>query len=410
MFGGIYYWFDKITGVAYNEILGQIHFWIFFIGVNLTFFPMHFLGVAGMPRRVVDYPDAFYAYNKIASWGSYISAWSVLIFFFMLYEAFFSSNQKVQESSSSSVSVDSAPFPRLGLIAVSGFLFINIYLWGGDAGDVLGIPNPASRFQHIQFFFYQLLDAESSYIITFLYIILGEFMVVFSVLVFVFLCLFHEETQSFFVTTFTEQYKILPTKNKMLLGFFTIYYGIPNKIFINHGLHIVLHSSIVIVIFLLSIIIPFLNLFIFFGFLCAIESYLFAVFYEENEKFKNFVLTYLFHNNSDFAESYFAYFWGNMKKASEMAVKSGVAGAVVREIWNSRVANEELLADQQADRNVRRAISLSEHKSTPEEIMAMYQTEKSRIKEAEAPFTNFEKDAKKAMKDMFDKMTSSKKD
>jgi len=88
MFGGIYYWFDKITGVAYNEILGQIHFWIFFIGVNFTFFPMHFLGVAGMPRRVPDYPDAFYAYNKIASWGSYISAWSILVFFFVLYESF----------------------------------------------------------------------------------------------------------------------------------------------------------------------------------------------------------------------------------------------------------------------------------------------------------------------------------
>jgi heme/copper-type cytochrome/quinol oxidase subunit 1 len=88
MFGGIYYWFDKITGVAYNEILGQIHFWIFFIGVNFTFFPMHFLGVSGMPRRVPDYPDAFYAYNKIASWGSYISAWSTLVFFFMIYEAF----------------------------------------------------------------------------------------------------------------------------------------------------------------------------------------------------------------------------------------------------------------------------------------------------------------------------------
>jgi len=54
----------------------------FFIGVNFTFFPMHFLGVAGMPRRVPDYPDAFYAYNKIASWGSYISAWSTLVFFF----------------------------------------------------------------------------------------------------------------------------------------------------------------------------------------------------------------------------------------------------------------------------------------------------------------------------------------
>jgi cytochrome c oxidase subunit 1 len=87
MFGGLYFWFEKITGVPYNEVLGQIHFWVFFVGVNLTFFPMHFLGVAGMPRRVPDYPDAFYAYNKIASWGSYISAWSTLIFFFMLYQS-----------------------------------------------------------------------------------------------------------------------------------------------------------------------------------------------------------------------------------------------------------------------------------------------------------------------------------
>jgi hypothetical protein len=88
MFGGIYFWFEKITGVPYNEVLGQIHFWVFFVGVNLTFFPMHFLGVAGMPRRVPDYPDAFYAYNKIASWGSYVSAYSTLIFFYMVYSAF----------------------------------------------------------------------------------------------------------------------------------------------------------------------------------------------------------------------------------------------------------------------------------------------------------------------------------
>ena len=81
MFAGVYYWFDKITGVRYSEVLGQIHFWTFFIGVNVTFFPMHFLGVAGMPRRVPDYPDAFYTFNKVASWGSYISAISAFIFF-----------------------------------------------------------------------------------------------------------------------------------------------------------------------------------------------------------------------------------------------------------------------------------------------------------------------------------------
>ena len=94
MFSGIYFWFDKITGVRYSEVLGQIHFWTFFLGVNVTFFPMHFLGVAGMPRRIPDYPDAFYIFNKIASWGSYISAISVIIFFYLVFEAL-SSNRKV---------------------------------------------------------------------------------------------------------------------------------------------------------------------------------------------------------------------------------------------------------------------------------------------------------------------------
>ena len=88
MFGGVYYWFEKITGVRYLEILGQIHFWVFFIGVNLTFFPMHFLGVAGMPRRIPDYPDSFYIFNKIASWGSYLSGFSTFLFFYVMFEAF----------------------------------------------------------------------------------------------------------------------------------------------------------------------------------------------------------------------------------------------------------------------------------------------------------------------------------
>ena len=87
MLGGFYFWFKKITGVCYSEILGKIHFWSFFVGVNLTFFPMHFLGVAGMPRRVPDYPDAYYTFNKISSWGSYISAISAIFFFYLVFEA-----------------------------------------------------------------------------------------------------------------------------------------------------------------------------------------------------------------------------------------------------------------------------------------------------------------------------------
>lgn len=98
IFGGIYYWFYKITGTKYSEILSQIHFWVFFIGVNLTFFPMHFLGVAGMPRRIPDYPDAFYFFNKISTWGAEMSAFSLVIFLFLVFEALSSTKKKSVES------------------------------------------------------------------------------------------------------------------------------------------------------------------------------------------------------------------------------------------------------------------------------------------------------------------------
>ena len=86
IFAGFYYWIGKITGRGYSETLGQIHFWSFFIGVNLTFFPMHFLGLAGMPRRIPDYPDAFAGFNLIASYGSLISFFSLLVFFYIIYQ------------------------------------------------------------------------------------------------------------------------------------------------------------------------------------------------------------------------------------------------------------------------------------------------------------------------------------
>ena len=85
MFAGWYYWIGKITGLQYPEVLGQIHFWMFFIGVNLTFFPMHFLGLAGMPRRIPDYPDAYAGWNAVASFGSNVSTVSALLFFYIVY-------------------------------------------------------------------------------------------------------------------------------------------------------------------------------------------------------------------------------------------------------------------------------------------------------------------------------------
>ncbi len=88
IFAGFYYWFPKMTGYMYSEPLGKLHFWLTFIGVNLTFFPQHFLGAAGMPRRYADYPDAYWGWNFVSSIGTYISAVSLLVFLFMLYRAF----------------------------------------------------------------------------------------------------------------------------------------------------------------------------------------------------------------------------------------------------------------------------------------------------------------------------------
>ena len=84
MVAGFYYWIGKMTGLRYNELLGQVHFWVFFFGVNLTFFPMHFLGLAGMPRRIPDYPDVYSGMNLLSSMGSMVSLLSLLLFLYIL--------------------------------------------------------------------------------------------------------------------------------------------------------------------------------------------------------------------------------------------------------------------------------------------------------------------------------------
>jgi len=88
LFGGFYYWIGKMTGYAYPEELGQAHFWVMFLGVNITFFPQHFLGLAGFPRRYNDFPDAYSGFNYISSFGSITSLIAVLIFMYVLYRIF----------------------------------------------------------------------------------------------------------------------------------------------------------------------------------------------------------------------------------------------------------------------------------------------------------------------------------
>ncbi|RUT31178.1 cytochrome c oxidase subunit I [Arsenicitalea aurantiaca] len=87
IFAAWYYWYPKMFGLMYNETLANIHFWTMFIGVNLIFFPQHFLGLAGMPRRYIDYPDAYALWNRVSSIGYYITFLSVVIFLIVLVEA-----------------------------------------------------------------------------------------------------------------------------------------------------------------------------------------------------------------------------------------------------------------------------------------------------------------------------------
>lgn len=84
IFAGFFYWFSLFTGLRYHEGLGKAHFYLTFLSVNLTFFPQHFLGLAGMPRRYSDYSDCFVTYNKLSSLGSLLTVLSVLVFVLIL--------------------------------------------------------------------------------------------------------------------------------------------------------------------------------------------------------------------------------------------------------------------------------------------------------------------------------------
>lgn len=85
LFSAWYFWIPKILGLDYNTSLGKAHFWIMFIGVNVTFFPQHFLGLQGMPRRISDYPDGFAGWNLVSSFGSIISVAATWLFLYILY-------------------------------------------------------------------------------------------------------------------------------------------------------------------------------------------------------------------------------------------------------------------------------------------------------------------------------------
>ena len=85
LYSAWYFWVPKIIGLSYNQLLSKVHFWILFVGVNLTFFPQHFLGLQGMPRRISDYPDAFAGWNMVSSIGSLVSVIATVLFLQIVY-------------------------------------------------------------------------------------------------------------------------------------------------------------------------------------------------------------------------------------------------------------------------------------------------------------------------------------
>ncbi len=89
LFAGFYYWIGKMSGRQYPEWMGCVHFWLTFVGVNLVFFPQHFLGLAGMPRRYIDYPDAYAGWNYVSSMGSYLTGLATLFFIFVVFYTLF---------------------------------------------------------------------------------------------------------------------------------------------------------------------------------------------------------------------------------------------------------------------------------------------------------------------------------
>ena len=98
IFAGFYYWFTKMSGCVIPEWAGKLHFWTTFVGVNLTFFPMHFLGLAGMPRRYVDYNEVFAGWNSVASFGSYLSMSSTIFFVIIVAAAFVRGKKAVEDN------------------------------------------------------------------------------------------------------------------------------------------------------------------------------------------------------------------------------------------------------------------------------------------------------------------------
>ena len=195
----------------------------------------------------------------------------------------------------------------------------------------------------------------------------------------------------------------LPVINKYLTYTFTITFAIPNRIFINNGLNPYLTGFIVTFLFLLTKISPFITLFLAFYLLLAVESVVFAFFYEnESKTFKIYLDNVLFDGNPQFSEQYFKFFWGNMDKAGKYALKTGLAGWLVRLGWNTVTELEDRHAQEEAERRLAKAVQSANTPASPQDVLAMTEKEKEKIMKKKAPFLNTEDFLKNKVREVTD--------
>lgn len=155
LFAAFYFWIDLFTGLKYSEFYARLHFWLTFVGVNLTFFPMHFLGLAGMPRRIADYPDVYWAWNFVSSIGSLVSLIGLFVFFFIIYQLFSRSDLFFQD--------EIFYYVQLTLLAPNKFLAALSERFSESFGDKNKINWSFGKGKAFSFFFkkYNFFDITS---------------------------------------------------------------------------------------------------------------------------------------------------------------------------------------------------------------------------------------------------------
>lgn len=285
------------------------------------------------------------------------------------------------------------------------FLFINVYWWGsiGTSSSTLPPLLNKGKFSAISWMLTQISNSE--FLILSFYVLMDLFLIGVSLAIFFLLYYINNKIKNE-VNNILKFFFDLPIMNKLFLFGFTISFGIPNRIFVNHGINSYLMFFILTCLFFITDELPLVTLALVFYFFLALESVLFAYLYKNSvNNFQKFINTYLFASNREFAKKYFNFFFGNMDRAGKAAIKTGGASWLIKNLWNAITGNEDSYGQTESERRIGVANRSATKETTVEEILEATRKEKARIMEDTATFTNAEKNAKAFLKDQAKKFT-----